>query len=161
MVNSIEIKRTTDIKDALAIHNVLLEAFNPYSAQYTEGALNATIVSTQDMEKRIASSDYEVLIAHYGNEIAGTASVIMEGEKNLYLCSMAVKPDYHGKGIGYRLLEEVEKIGRRKGCRTVSLETSAPLLNAKSLYEKFGFKITGSERDYYGIIIFEMMKRIF
>jgi len=160
MASNIEIKRTTDIKDAPAINNVLFEAFNPYSAQYSEGAMNATIVSTQDMEKRLASQDYEVLIALYNNEIAGTASIIMEGEKNLYLCSMAVKPDYHGKGIGYRLLEEVEKIGLRKGCITISLETSVPLVNAKNLYEKFGFKVTGNERDYYGVTIFEMVKSI-
>ena len=160
MGSSIEIIRTTDIKDAPLIHNVLFEAFNPYSEQYTEAAMKATIVSTKDLEERLGSPDFEVLIARYNNIIAGTASVKTEAGRNLYLSSMAVKPECYGKGIGYRILEEVEKTAITKGCLTVSLETSAPLVNAINLYEKFGFERTGNERDYYGVTIFEMIKRL-
>lgn len=160
MGNSLEIVRTTDINDAPAIHNVLFEAFNPYSEQYTEGALNATIVSTKDLEERLGLPDFDVLIVLYKGNIVGTASVKTERGRNVYLCSMAVTPDYYGKGIGYRILEEVEKTAITKGCLTISLETSAPLVNAINLYEKFGFKRTGNKKDYYGVTIFEMVKRL-
>ncbi len=74
--------------------------------------------------------------------------------------SMAVMPEFHGKGIGYIILNEVEKIAKQKNCLSISLETSAPLTTAISLYEKFGFTRTGSESDYHGVTIFEMVKKL-
>ncbi len=133
-MNNIIIKITKDINNAPEIHNVLLEAFEPFRHLYTEGSFNATVVSTEDLVKRIDGNEYDVLIAICDNEIAGTASVKLEGEKNLYLASMAVKPAYHGKGIGKKILEEAEKIARQKNCESISLETYRYLSAAIKLY---------------------------
>jgi len=58
------------------------------------------------------------------------------------------------------MLEKAEGIALDKHCISLSLETSAPLINAISLYEKFGFERTGKSRDYYGVAIFEMRKNL-
>lgn len=159
-MENIIIKRTTDIKDAPAIHNVLYEAFEPYRPQYTAEALNATVVIPEKLEKRIADPDSIVLIAVFENEIAGTVSLLKAEENNIYIASMAVKPEYHGKGVGSMLLKEIDKIASEKQCSKSILETSAPLTDAIRLYEKFGYKRTGRTTDYYGVTIFEMVKEV-
>ncbi len=73
---------------------------------------------------------------------------------------MAVKPKYQGKGIGMKILKEIDKIARKKEYKTMSLECFYPLKKAISLYKKCGFKRTGKTRDYYGIKIFEMLKEV-
>ncbi len=35
---------------------------------------------------------------------------------------MAVKPKYQGKGIGMKILKEIDKIARKKEYKTMSLE---------------------------------------
>ena len=159
-MSNIIIKRTQNNHDAPLVHNILLEAFEPYKAQYTEGAFNATVVSTENMKQRIAANEFEVLIALCDNDLAGTVSIKMQDEGDLYIASMAVKPAYYGKGIGFKMLEKAEGIALDKHCISLSLETSAPLINAISLYEKFGFERTGKSRDYYGVAIFEMRKNL-
>lgn len=159
-MEKIIIKRTTDIKDARAIHNVLYEAFEPYRPQYTTEALNATVVITEKLEKRIADPESVVLIAVYDNEIAGTVSLLNTDENNIYIASMAVKPEYHGKGVGSMLLKKTDKIASEKQCQKLILETSAPLIDAIRLYEKFGYERTGRTTDYYGVTIFEMVKEV-
>lgn len=154
------IKQTSDINIAPEIHRLLLEAFSPYREQYTEGAFNATVASAENLKKRIQSGYFEVLVALCEDEIAGTVSVKKINDKTLYMATMAVKPAYYGKGIGYKILEEVKRIAILKECSEISLETSAPLTNAIALYERFGFVRTENKSDYHGITIFEMVKKL-
>lgn len=155
---NIVIKKTKDVKDAKIAHEILFAAFEPYQDLYTNKSFNATVVNTDTLRERIVSSDYDVLIAAYYDIKAGTVSVTPEDEQNLYLCSMAVSPDYSGKGIGFKLLHEAEQIVKDKKCNSITLETYHPLKHAVKLYEKFGFRRTGKDRDYYGVTIFEMKK---
>src|SRR5258706_13437792 len=101
----LEIKRTLDINHALAIHQLLLDAFEPYRTQYTEGAFNATVVSAERMAKRIEGSEFDVFIAVLENEIAGTFSVKKINEQTLYMATMPIKPDHYGKRIGMKILD--------------------------------------------------------
>lgn len=52
---------------------------------------------------------------------------------------LAVHPDYQRRGIGRRLLEEVERIARERGCCRVTLEVLATNAFARDLYRRFGF----------------------
>jgi len=156
----ISIHRTFEINDSQQIHEVLLYAFEPYRILYTEEAFNATVVSTGNLVKRIEAEKYEVITALYRGKICGTVSVKKTRNENLYVASMAVLPEYHGNGIGYKLLEEAEKTALQKDCKKIVLETSEPITNAIRLYEKFGFKRTGKIRDWFGVPIFKMMKRL-
>ena len=85
-------------------------------------------------------------------------TLLKADENNIYIASMAVKPEYHGKGAGSMLLKETDRIAYEKQCSKLILETSAPLTDAIRLYEKFGYERTGKTTDYYGVTIFEMVK---
>jgi len=153
----IRIAVSTDIH---SIHEILSEAFKPYRKYYTKKAYKATVISPEEIEKRIENSETIVLVADYANVVIGTASINLGDKTNLYIQSMAVKPTYQGKGIGLCILTIIERIGKEKNCKIMSLESYEPLKKAVLLYEKFGFKRTGKERDYQGITVFEMIKEL-
>ncbi len=117
-------------------------------------------MSSREIENRINAQETDVLVAIYDNKIVGTASITMENKGNLHIRSMAVKPDYQGKGIGWRVLQEINQLAKKRQCNTITLECFKPLTKAISLYEKFGFRKTGRISYLYGIRIFEMIRRV-
>jgi len=159
-LTKIKVEKTKNPGDARQVYRALAQAFEPFRQFYTKKAFEATILSPDLFEDRIVNSEEDVLVALLDGIIAGTASVKVQEESNLYLCSMGVKPEHQKKGIGFALLAEVEADAKRKQCRTISLETYPLLTKAIALYERFGFRRTGRTRDYYGVTIFEMKKEI-
>ncbi len=144
--------------DIQKICHILSESFEPYRQYYTEEAYEATVLSPREIEKRVANQHTDVLVTILANQIVGTASIIGEGKANLHVLSMAVEPKYQRKGVGWRVLEEINRLAKRRHCNTITLECFEPLTKAVNLYEKFGFRKTGRLRTYYGIKIFEMRK---
>lgn len=53
---------------------------------------------------------------------------------------IAVIPDYRGKGVAQKLLEEVKTLAEFRGCVKLTLEVLDKNDRAKVAYEKFGFK---------------------
>jgi ribosomal protein S18 acetylase RimI-like enzyme len=155
----IEIRKAKH-SDIYVIHKVLAEAFQPYRHDYTEEAFNATVVPPDEIEKRLQEPRTVVLVVEYRHIIIGTATILMHKRGELYIQSMAVRPTTQKRGIGHRLLEEIDRHARHKKCTTVSLECYEPLTKAIALYEKHGYKRTGKTRSYHGITIFEMKKEI-
>ncbi|MBA3673830.1 MAG: GNAT family N-acetyltransferase [Chitinophagaceae bacterium] len=156
----IKILEVSDTENSGAIHEILSNSFVYYKSQYTKEAYNATVISIEEIKHRINTKEYQVLLAWYADNIAGTASIKITEDKNLYICSMAVKPAYQGKSIGWSILQEVEQIAKQKKCNALLLQTFEPLASAIKLYKKFGFAATGKSRNYYGITIFEMKKKL-
>ena len=69
-------------------------------------------------------------------------------EANLLL--MAIAPQHHGKRLGQLLLENaVEQLGER--CRMVFLEVRASNSAAQRLYERCGFNVLDTRRNYYPV----------
>jgi DNA-binding MarR family transcriptional regulator len=55
---------------------------------------------------------------------------------------MWVDPSARGLGIGRRLLERLEQLGRRRGLRRLRLETNKALTEAQALYRSSGYRET-------------------
>jgi ribosomal protein S18 acetylase RimI-like enzyme len=143
-----------------SLHEILHEAFRPYIDLYTPGAFSATVVSADILQARIASENYCVYGCYVDYVLAGTVSTKLNSKGDLYFMSMAVSPAYSGVGIGTALLKAIENEAQEKRCGFIILETYAPLLDAIRLYEKNGYRRTGNQRDYSGIVIFEMEKTL-
>ncbi|MFX0125509.1 MAG: GNAT family N-acetyltransferase [Candidatus Hodarchaeota archaeon] len=141
------------------IWDVLSEAFAPYHKFYTEKAYSATVISPFEIKQRIQDPNIIVLIASYKKKIVGTASIETQGN-NLHIRSMAVSPKYQRKGISSSILEKIFVISKESSTKTISLECFDPLIEAKMLYKKVGFELTGKKRTLHGIEVFEMIKRI-
>ncbi|MDX6364012.1 MAG: hypothetical protein QOC85_3022, partial [Streptomyces sp.] len=68
--------------------------------------------------------------------------VVVEAcEDHLFLDSIAVHPDAHGKGVGSRLLAFVEAHARALGLREVRLYTNAMMWENQKIYPKYGYEV--------------------
>lgn len=153
----VKIKRAVR-EEVQEIHRVLSESFEPYRRSYTQEAYNVTVVSSEEIQKRIDDPEIEVLVAVCDDKIIGTATINLQAKEELYIASMGVRPATQGKGTGRRILEEIQRRAKQKKCKTISLECYEPLKSAIKLYERFGFRRTGRKRAYHGIEIFQMKK---
>jgi len=66
------------------------------------------------------------------------------------ILTIDVSPEHRRKGIGQRLLQEIEKTLKDKGVKTCCLEVRENNFVALSLYHKFGYKKVGRLENYYG-----------
>jgi ribosomal protein S18 acetylase RimI-like enzyme len=53
---------------------------------------------------------------------------------------MWIAPSARGLGIGRRLLQELEQLARRNGCRIIRLDTNESLREALQLYRSSGYR---------------------
>jgi len=66
------------------------------------------------------------------------------------ILTIDVSPKHRRKGIGQRLLQEIEKTFKDKGVKIFYLEVRENNFVALSLYQKFGYKKVGRLENYYG-----------
>lgn len=67
----------------------------------------------------------------------------------LHVVTIAVAPEYQGRGIAQRLLLECFDRAAAAELRNVALEVRPSNARARSLYERFGFQQVGVHRGYY------------
>lgn len=66
-----------------------------------------------------------------------------------HILNLAVHPEFRRCGIATKLIKEVLKELKEKGCDFVYLEVRGSNLSAKKFYEKLGFIIVALRKDYY------------
>ncbi|MET8831166.1 GNAT family N-acetyltransferase [Streptomyces sp. NPDC004610] len=66
---------------------------------------------------------------------------------HLFLDSIAVHPDAHGRGAGRRLLEFVDARARALGLPEVRLYTNALMWENQEIYPRFGYEIVERRTD--------------
>lgn len=93
------------------------------------------------------------LIAKLDGEIAGfIIGKIYRERKSAtgHILTIDVSPKHRRKGIGLRLLQEIERIFKDKGVRVCCLEAREDNIAALNLYQKFGYGRVGRLENYYG-----------
>ncbi len=84
-------------------------------------------------------------VATDGNRVVGVCSHIVLSDELAETASLAVDPEYKGKGIGYKLqlarLEELKKQGFKK----IHTETDRPEI-IDWYVKKFGYKVVGKNK---------------
>jgi GNAT superfamily N-acetyltransferase len=68
----------------------------------------------------------------------------------LILWFLYVAPSWRRRGVGRRLVEQVEAHGRELGASHVWLETSNVNVPGVRAYERLGYALCGADRLYYG-----------
>jgi ribosomal protein S18 acetylase RimI-like enzyme len=81
-----------------------------------------------------------ILFAMRGDEVVGTAALMLETPGVYELTKMAVTERHQGLGLGRRLIEAAIAEFQRRGARTLFLETNSKLQTAIALYGKVGFE---------------------
>jgi ribosomal protein S18 acetylase RimI-like enzyme len=104
------------------------------------------IYSAEALQKVMENGSQTFIILHDDNGNQGFASYGLRPE-NPHICKLHkiyVLPENHGKGYGKMLIEEVKN--RIKAMHVYTLDLNVNRYNqAKSFYEKTGFKVIGEE----------------
>ena len=109
-------------------------------------AYHKELQSPEDVIMLVATYAMTQLIP--GWNVAGfVISRLVAGE--LHINNVAVRPEFHRRGIAAQLLTAVLREGRRNGARLAFLEVRAGNAAAQRLYRRCGFQVTGRRRRYY------------
>lgn len=150
--------RPATLADADGILACLADAFEPFRSQYTPGAFADTVPSRDALADRFAAM--AILVAEdAGGEIAGTIAAGIDGGEG-HLRGMAVRGAWQGSGVAALLLVEAETLLAARGCRRVTLDTTAPLTRAIAFYRRHGYAPTGRVQDFYGMPLYEYAKEL-
>ncbi|HPW53965.1 MAG TPA: ribosomal protein S18-alanine N-acetyltransferase [Erysipelotrichaceae bacterium] len=100
---------------------------------------------------------YEILFNPYASiwvleneesEIVGFADLWIMFER-AEIANIAIRKDQQGRGLGYKLMQHIEKLAIEAHCETIALEVRVSNKSAISLYKKCGFEIINTKKNYY------------
>jgi [ribosomal protein S18]-alanine N-acetyltransferase len=67
----------------------------------------------------------------------------------IHINNVAMRPKFRGRGFGTALLRHVLAEARNLGARRATLEVRASNDGARRLYDRLGFYVAGTRRNYY------------
>ena len=119
----------------------VLALYDPFIRE-TDGPLGI------DLEAEIAAGPARdltppngvLLLVRVGGEAAGLGGIRDLDTEVAEVKSMYLAPGFRGHGMARQLLNELEEIARRHGCRAVRLDTSDYLTEAIALYRAAGYE---------------------
>lgn len=134
---SIEVRlRLANLRDLEQIYKIEVETFKyPYPFEY----LKLLLFLAREF----------FIVAEENNKVIGYAVGVLERNSVGHIVSIAVSRDYRGKGIGRKLLEELERRLKNKGARVFKLEVRISNRIAINLYVKLGYKTKEVVKNYY------------
>ena len=104
--------------------------------------------------------NYITYKALFNNVIVGF--VIGQISDEINIVSIAVNKDYRNLGIATKLIKKLEEYAEDNNISNISLEVAYTNITAYLLYQKLGFKIRRTRKNYYadGTDCLEMFKKV-
>ncbi|MFC7261922.1 MULTISPECIES: GNAT family N-acetyltransferase [Streptomyces] len=124
--------------DVPAVKAVIDAAFHPY----IERIGLVPVPMEADHAANVAAGRVFVT----GEPVTGLV-VIEQHADHLYLDTIAVRPDAHGKGIGRRLLHFVDARARALGLPEIRLLTNALMWENQKIYPRYGYEVVERRVD--------------
>jgi len=92
------------------------------------------------VRREVESNMEGVLVAEVEGKVVGYITTWANQETKIgHIPNLAVHPDFQGRGIGRRLLEEALRLLKERGMEMAKIETLEQNLVASRLYPKMGF----------------------
>lgn len=112
---------------------------NTFADPWSKNSFLTEILANQSATYFVATFFDEVI--GYGGiwTVAGDGSVT----------NIAVREEYKKMGVGQKIVASIIKQAKEKKCDLISLEVRVSNEKAIKLYEKNGFKIVGTRKEYY------------
>lgn len=150
--------RRANSRDSEAILQCLHTAFEPYRATYTPNAFLDTTLTRDKLAQRFLTMT--LFVAEAEGKVVGTIGCWMLSADAGHLRGMAVLPEYQGTTAANMLLKAAEDELQKQGCKTVALDTTAPLGRAMKFYERNGYRRSGKIADFNGMPLYEYVKTL-
>jgi putative acetyltransferase len=112
--------------------STLEESIAKYSAQ---GKLS----EMDDVQKNYFENGGTFLVTVDDGRVIGTGAIRWLEEGVCELKRMWLLTEYHGQGLGYRMMQELFKIARDLGYKVMRLETDNVQKRAVDFYKRLGF----------------------
>lgn len=146
-----------------------LEAVRKLFVEYAESLGFSLCFQGFDQELATLPGDYApqgcLLLAKQGSEAAGCVGVRRLDAERCEMKRLYVRPEFRGAGLGRRLAEHAIAFARKKGYRSMVLDTLPEMNEARGLYRKLGFvpcapyydnACVGS--DCFGLVLWRMSR---
>ena len=148
----IEIREFRD-QDALEVSNLIRKTLSEENSKYYPNSVITFMVNEYTPKFLVKLSKVrEFFVAIEKSNIIGTVSLFQD-----YIGTVFINPDYHGKGIGTKLMAKIENLAKERKIEELRLNSS---INAVAFYEKLGYKKgEQSQSEEYGVT-YEMRKTI-
>ncbi len=134
--------RTAQLSDLEFLKTVEKLSFPPHR-QNNSKSLRLSIISTFQ-EVWVA----ETKVRNKKEQIAD--AILYPHRKTLRIFSIAVMPEYRGKGVGHELIEKIKEHAGFRGFLSISLEADADNQALVRWYTDHGFSVREKLPDYYG-----------
>ena len=149
--------RTFKASDAEAVRHLFAQGMLDF-AQDTdlEGAVRSYIDRSLSDDLADIPSNYQnhpksnFWVADLAGQVKGMVGIQKHSAEEAELRRMSVAGDARRLGIGWKLLETVEDFCREQGYSQIFLTTVSQLVPAITMYQKYGFDLTGLEK--YGVM---------
>ncbi len=101
-----------------------------------------------ESELRNQDTSHVYVLRTDGQTVAGFCSFWLIVDE-VHINSLAVRPEFRGRGYGTALLRHILREGRRQGAQRATLEVRLSNQPALRLYTRLGFEVAGTRRNYY------------
>lgn len=134
------------------ILNEMLEKLIKYEKENYKINVKEDFRITSFFDKKLKEDNSIVLVACYNNYIIGYIYAYIDYEDKLnnyleaFVNSLYIEEEYRNKKIGTKLINELIEILKEKDVKFVSIDNMVNNIEARSLYEKLGFKIFKENR---------------
>jgi ribosomal protein S18 acetylase RimI-like enzyme len=99
-------------------------------------------VSPEKVRNRIEEGRMIVAIDQVAG-LVGAGLLRLTGEATASITGVAISPQYRGKGLGTKIITELEKLAKAEQVRTIYLTPTN--IRAEKLYERLGYRVPNSE----------------
>ncbi len=106
-----------------------------------------TAISYTSMLQKMVPNNYFQLQAFINNKIVGVSGFWLQTKlyigSYLEIDNFVVDINFRSKGIGEKLILEIEKIAKNENCNAIMLDAYLENKKGHSFYNKFGFEAKG------------------
>ena len=115
--------------------------------------LGSHVVTAENIARhydRVKNNEYyKTFVAIAGDEVVGFVSSVRILAVGFEGCAMqiigiAVKKEHHNKGIGKKLMQEMEGLARAMGVYNIGLNTGVKRTDAHAFYKRCGYTTGGN-----------------
>ena len=125
------------------IYDVAHRVFNdprPLEESIASFEARGTLDDMSDIQQIYFENDGIFLVLTDNEQIIGTGAIRKLDTRTCELKRVWLLFDYHGKGLGYRIIQELLAFAREKGYQRIRLETDRQgQSRAYELYKRIGF----------------------
>ena len=136
MLIAIESPLTDDVRELIAELNDVLLALSP-----PEACHHLTV-------EQMAQPDTTVFVAREGGKAIACGALKRHADGIGEVKRMYTRPAFQGRGLGGRILAEIENLARSEGLNRLVLESGDRHYAAWRIYERGGFTRCGVVLDY-------------